>query len=478
MRSAAKNYMIIWNEFLKYLPSRLFITMNSLVIIPFLAYIMSSREMSVFQICIGILNLLCTCSMDWISKSTLRFWIKYKKSNKLESFYSAIVLTAITSYLIILLIYTLFGNTICNELSINKGVLMLTLFLIIPCAIRQFLYQILRIINKPFLYTFSILIYQFLMLGLFLLLSGYIGNVYSILIAMALAIFIIDFYIIKQINLSHKITLFTDFKILKESLTYSIPTVFTNVSIWGVFHINKFVFQSNKDFLDTATSGVACFFVSGILASIFSTFLFSVFPIIVKQYEKKREIKDFVTATIQLYCAIFIPIVSVFCFYPKILSEIFLSEKYIQAQILLPFFATATFLHELLKLINIKYHLKNKTYVEMIITVLIGVISLILNIVLIPLFKLWAVGSILLFSIILLIAANALTKIAAIDYINPIKIAKTSLYSIATSFASYTFLTICFKNIGQSHYFQLGQIILFLILYYTIALNFKSKILE
>lgn len=478
MRYAAKNYTIIWNEFLKYLPSRLFITMNSLVIIPFLAYIMTSKEMSVFQICIGILNFLCTCSMDWISKSTLRFWIKYKENNKLESFYSAIVLTAVVSYLFIILIYTLFGSIICNEFAIGKEMLLLTLFLIIPCAIRQFLYQILRIINKPFLYTFSILIYQFLMLGLFLLLSGYMQNVYSILVAMALAIFIIDFYIIKQINLSQKITLFGDNKILQESLLYSIPTVFTNVSIWGVFHVNKFVFQHNKDFLNTATSGVACFFVSGILASIFSTFLFSVFPLIIKQYERKREIKSFVTATVQLYCAIFIPIVSIFCFYPKILSEIFLSEKYIQAQILLPFFATATFLHELLKLINIKYHLKNRTYVEMIVAVAVGIISLTLNILLVPVFKLWAVGIILLSSIVLLIAFNSLTKIAAIEYINPIKIAKTALYSISLSFVSYFFLELCFKNIVQIHYFQLGHIILFLILYYTIAINFKSKILE
>ncbi|MFA7659488.1 MAG: lipopolysaccharide biosynthesis protein [Candidatus Gastranaerophilaceae bacterium] len=474
----SKNYFIIWDVFLKYLPSRFFIILNSLVIIPFFAHVLSSGEMGIFQISIGILNLVCTCSTDWISKTTLRFWVKYKRKNELESFFSNIFFMTIISYTLIFVLYFCFSDLICAKFFIAKNILLLTLFLVIPCGLRQFLYQMLRIFNKPFLYTFSIIIYQISLLCLFLVFSNIWEHVFSILTAMSMSIFAIDLYILKQIDLKNKLSLKLTPSMLQESLKYSLPLIITNVSLWSVFHVNKFIFQYDHYFTDTAIAGIAWFFTTSILAAMFSTFLFSVFPTIIKQFEKKRIIKEFVTNTIQLYFVIFIPFVAVFSLFSREISNIFLSEKYSQACVLLPFFAVSIFGHELLKLINIKYHLKNKTYVEMVLSLIVGLISLGLNIILIPKFHILAVGIVMLFSILLLIIANSLIKFNSIDYIIPKKVFKSATAAVLIALTSFSFVFLLFGPNGLSDYLSIAKIVVFFALSYLITWQFRARILE
>lgn len=85
------------------------------------------------------------------------------------------------------------------------------------------------------------------------------------------------------------------------------------------------------------------------------------FPVIVQKYEKKQnDIKDFVTKTMQLYSLLFIPVIGIFIYYPDIVSRVVFAGSYNDAKYFLPFFAFAIFLHELIKLVNMKYHLSKK----------------------------------------------------------------------------------------------------------------------
>lgn len=476
--SLDKNCSIILNTFFNYLPSRFFIILNSLVIIPFLAYFLSSDEMGLFQLSIGVLNLVCTCSTDWIAKSALRFWVKYKALGKIDSFFSNILFITVIAYILILVAYFCFSDLILKKFMIDRATLLLTLFIVIPCGIRQFLYQMLRIFNRPFLYTFSIIFYQLSLLVLFLFFTNFYGNLFALLIAMATSVFVIDAYIIKQINLNNKINFKLDLGLLKESLKYSLPLVGTNVSIWAILNVNKFVFQYNHAFADTAKAGVCWFFTTNILAILFSTFLFSVFPIIIKQFEKKRLIKAFVTNTIQLYFAIFIPIVGIFCFFSNEITASLLSPKYMDAHILLPFFALSIFGHELMKLINIKYHLKNRTYVEMLLALAVGLVALGLNIFLIPKFHFLAAGGVMLFSVILLIVVNSLVSFKSIDYLAPKLIFKTAFLTVFISTLSFLFVNLIFMNgVLTNQYFVLAKILVFVVLYYLATWQFRARIL-
>ena len=472
----SKNFFYIFNLFLKYLPSRILVVLNSLIIIPFFAYVLSEKEMGLYQLIIGALNLLCTCSTDWITKSTLRFYEKYKLQEKLPEFYSNIILISVITYLGIIIFYLLFANFISVKFFIPKNLLVMTIVLIIPCGLRQFLYQMLRVLNKPFLYTFSIIIYQISHLLLFLALFNIFDNVIAILTSMVIAMFIIDVYIIRQIQLKSTLKFSFDKTLITESLQYSLPMIVTNTGLWFLLHVNKFLFQKLAMFSYTATAGIAWTYTTYILTPLLSTFLFAIFPTIIKKYEHQKDIKGILTKTSQLYCILFIPLISVFIFYSKEIIQAMFDEKYSQAAIIVPFFALTIFLHEFMKILNIKYHLKNRTYIEMLVTVFVGIICLYLNYTLIPVYKLWGAGIAMLSSIVLLITLHSFVHFKNLATIQASKLVKTVCYTVF--YGAIIFLIIHFgiQNSLPSKVAVLKPI-LFLSIYYSILWNTKNKVL-
>lgn len=472
-----KNYNIIISTFLSYLPSRFLVVLNSLIIVPVLAHMMSAKEIGVFQLAIGILNLVCTCSTDWITKSALRFYEKYRCAGKLDEFFSNLILLTMIVYTIIILCFILFSDFVVEKFFIPKQVLFMTLIIIIPVGIRQFLYQMLRVLNRPFLYTFSIVIYQISLLALFLLFTGFMPNVFAVLTGMAISMFLIDFYILKQISLKLKFAYAFNLTILTESLRYALPQIITNTSIWAILNINKFVFQYDRLFSDTAVAGVSWLLITSMLTPIFSTFLFAVFPTIIKQFETKIKIKPFVTNTIQLYCVLFIPIAGLFCYYSKEITSIAFGNKYPQAYMLISFFAVSLFFHELMKLFNIKYHLKNKTYIEMAVSLLAGLICLNLNFMLIPEFHLAGAGFAMLASILILFFMNIFIQFKDINYVSYFRVLKTAVLSVLIGGLSFVFTELLFvpENIV---YFSILKILLYIFFCYMLSIVFAKQLLK
>ena len=82
----SRHYFFILKSFLNYLPSRLLVILNALLIIPFFAHILSKSEMGTYNLCVGLLALTCTVTSDWIAKAALRFYEKYKIQDRLVSF--------------------------------------------------------------------------------------------------------------------------------------------------------------------------------------------------------------------------------------------------------------------------------------------------------------------------------------------------------------------------------------------------------
>lgn len=443
-----KNSNTIITTFLSYLPSRLLVVLNSLVIVPIFAHLMTTNEVGIFQLTIGILNLVCTCSTDWIAKSALRFYDKYNSSGQKDEFFSNLLWLTLFIYFLIFLGFIIFSDFVLEKFLISKGIFLITLFLVIPTGIRQFLYQMLRVLNRPFLYSFSIIIYQMSLLILFLVFTGIFPNVIAVLVAMAIAMFIIDFYIFNRISFRVKIYKKLNKSILLESLKYALPQILTNTSIWAILNVNKFIFQYDKFFDDTAVAGISWLFVTSILTPILSTFSFAIFPTIIKKYELKDRIKPFVTNTIQLYCVLFLPVVSIFCYFSKDVAELAFAGKYPQSYILLSFFALSLFVHELMKLFNIKYHLQNKTYIEMLVAIFVGLICLNLNLIFISRFHLVGAGCAMLSSIILLLIFNLAIQSKNTNYVSYVRVIKTILISVLIGFISYIFVQLLFIPIG------------------------------
>lgn len=470
-----RNYSIIFKSFLSYLPSRLLVILNALFIVPVFAYFLTAHEMSIFQISIGILNFVCTVSTDWVAKSVLRFYEKYKYSGEIDTFFSSIALIQFILFGIIAVSYFIFKDFVVEKFYITHEVFLMTLILVIPCGIRQLMYQMLRILRKTFLYTLSIIIYQFTLLVLFFAFSHFLPNVISLLIGMTLGICFIDFLILYKVQLKEKLTLHFDKEILKTVIIYAIPLLVTNVCIWLMFNFGRFAFQMNKDFVSTAVIGTAWFFISSTLTPLFSLLMFAIFPLIVRRFEKKYQIKEFMASVLNSYIVMFLPLVCIFVFYSFDIAKLAFKTEYNNLGLLFPFCAVTIFIHEFMKLMNTKYHLKNKTYIETLISFFVAIICVIMNLVLIKLYGIVGFGISMVTSLILLLLFNSLVKLKYMNYLAPKKIFQCLFFSLLSAVISYLILFGIFFKF-QNNFIIIAKIILFLILYIFIVRKFRKYI--
>ena len=471
-----RNYTVVFKSFLSYLPSRIFVILNALVIVPIFAYFLTTTQMSVFQISIGILNLVCTASTDWIAKSVLRFYERYKHAGELDNFFSNIMIIEMLAFTCIFAGYFIFKGIVAQKFYIPENIFLMTLILVVPCGIRQIFYQLLRILKMTVLYTVSIIIYQISLITLFFAFSHFIENVLSILLAMVISICIIDCLILYKLKLKENLTFKFNEKILRNIIIYAIPLFFTNICIWLILHFGKFAFQFNKDFVNTAIVGTAWFFVTNALTPLFSLLMFAVFPLIVRRFEKKYRVKEFMTAVLNAYIVMFLPFVCVLSFYSFDIAKIAFKEEYMNLGVLFPFCAITIFVHEFMKLANMKYHLKNRTYIETIISFVVAIICVALNLVLIKHWSIYGFGTAMVSSIILLFLANSLVKFKYLDYLVPKKHIKCLFMSLLIAIISFLIpftIFFAFKN----NVTNIIQIILFFTIYVLSTFKVKKYIL-
>ena len=470
------NYRLIFKSLVQYLPAKVIVILNSFLIIPLLTYFLDVREVSIYVISLQILNILCTCSSDWISKALLRFYEKYSIINEQDTFMSTLFQLSLFVYLLLCVILFIFHESIEKNFAVTSAVLCLIGFLLIPCAVRQNLYQILRIKNKYDLYTVSIIIYQLIFIVLFVSIAGILPNAYGIVFAMITAMTVINIYIIKSLPFKHNLLKKIDFNILKEILKYGLPLILTNACYWFILNIPKFIFQTKKMYIESSVLGLGWTIVANVIEPIAGLFIFVNFPILVKYFEHNKNIKLYFTNIFQLYFYIILPLVFCLCFYSQNIVEIILPDTYKFVGLVLPVFAFIIFFHQLLKLINIKYHLKNKTYIETILSLCITLITTIVIFCLIEIYSIKTAIYIMLIAEVVSFIINILIKLKNVDYLNYGKLLKTSLSLICICIISYrlTNLIFYFDNIAA----MLLKFILYFVMCYFSGYCLRKYILN
>lgn len=475
--SIKKNYYLIFNNIITYLPSRLLIILNSVIITPLFAYFLSEKQISIYLIALQVLNLMCTCSFDWITKAVLRFYEKYNIKDSLSVFFSSIFWLSTVVYIIIFISYFTFKDLILEKFAVDNTSFLFTILLVLPCGIRQFLYQILRARNQAKLYTLSILLYQLGFIVLFFAITRIIPNAHAVLFAMLVSIVAIDIYIIRSIFLNYKIELRIDKNILYEVLKYALPLIITNTSYWAILNYSKLIFQNMQEYLNTAITGISWMLTGNIIQPLVTVFTFASFPVLIKKFELNKLYKSYFTNILQLYCFLLLPIVSIFCYFSNEIVSLILPENYKMVAIMLPFFAFGIFLHEFMKLINIKYHLKNRTYIEMIFGILIALSAYFVNIKMINSYSILGAALALFLSEVILVFANLFVKFRSFDYLNYTKILKTFLLIAFNGILIYGLSILIFLPFNSNKYIYIAKIITYIICYYAVCFKFKDKIL-
>ena len=289
------NYKLILNNLVQYLPAKAIVVVNSFFIIPLLTYFLDVKEVSIYIIALQLLNIFCTCSSDWISKAVLRFYERYSSSDKQKEFVFTILYLSIFAYIVVVALLFIFKNNFAEHFAVNATVLFLVGLLLIPCAIRQNIYQILRAQNNYNLYTISIIMYQIIFIILIAAISGFLPNAAGILLDMITAVFIVDIFMLRTFNCNYSFDLKFDSNILNEVLVYGIPLVFTNILYWLVLMGPNLIFQAQQRYVETSIMGLGCTIATNMIETIAGLFIFVNFPVLIKLFEENKNVKQYFT---------------------------------------------------------------------------------------------------------------------------------------------------------------------------------------
>lgn len=475
-------YGQISKNILSYIPSKLLVVINVLFIIPLLSHLYSEKEMSFYFVAIYLLNVMCTCTSDWITKTVTRFHEKYNLNQSLDDFYSSIFWLILLANILISIIFVASFGVLATHFGVSNSLLLQTLCLSLPCGIRQFLFQFLRVTNRSFIYTSAIFLYQVFFIALIVILHKFSCEATYIILAMNIAIMLVDIFIVRMTKMDYKIKFVFDKDIIFNIFQYGSPLIVTNICYWLTLHFSKLYFQEHGLFLCTAILGVCMLLVNNIIQSVASSFIFATFPVIVEQYEHKKDVKKYWTMTLQLYLFFMLPVVMTFCFMSNEITRVFLPEKYLIGAVTLPLFALSGFLHEFLKLVTVKYHLTNVTYTESFISVLIVSCSIILNLFLINSYELLGAAVALFITELLFLVVNVTVKVNRFEDFSILSTLRTLLFLITVGLFSYL-CVVCIVNI-LSHFtnnvllIDIFKIISYIAICCCSCFVFRNKILK
>ncbi len=470
------NYSLILKNIAQYLPSRILVILSSFFILPIFTHILDVKEVSIYLISLQILNLFCTCSFDWISKAVLRFYEKYRLQKRLNIFFSTIVIISGFIYFFIGIIYIFSKNIFISKFAISNSIFILLPLLAIPCGIRQFFYQICRLKNAYMLYTVSIILYQLIFITGSLWIVNYIHNATGIILSMFCSIILIDVLLFFRLREYHKIKLTFNSSIITEILKYGTPLVITNILYWLILYTPNMMFQNSAMYLSASIMGSALAIINYTIQPFASLFSFINFPVVVKHSERNNQIGTYHTSTVEMYLIILLPAIFCFILYSGEIASVFFPPEYNYIAVILPFIAFKIFLHELLKLVNVKYHIQNKTYIEMSIVFFTVFVFLFMNFKLYYHYTLFKAVLLMFIAEIVLFFANLLITLKNENYINYKKVIKTT--SKILLIITISFLSIKVINIPNYNFLKIFKIILFLSINYSFLYSFRTKLLQ
>lgn len=452
----------IFEDMLKYAPSKIFGLLGNLAIVPVYTNLLSPSQYGVYAISLAVLSFLCIIFSDWIGMSGLRFFRQNQLNDEIPNYMSTLVFVLVTNLLSMFGLCFLFRHKFYEYFSVSPKIFLFILVLIIPVAIRALLFQVLRAQIKPGAFTVSTIFNQILTILLAIgIIKYYNLGAVSILIAMAISIFVVDILLILQTKiLKYLKPSMPNRDMLKSVYRYGTPIAAASLSIWVINQSNKFITTHYHGLEDAGFVGVAYNLTFPILMTLFSIITIAAFPRVINLYEDKIDVRPVVSKLTGYFVLISLPVVVLISLYAKDITAVFANPQYIDAYVLLPYFALSAFFLSFTDFTTYQYHLANKTVILTLLKVLSAVLGLVLNIVLIKNMGLLGVGIALLVSNIFYFILTVIVKMRNLEWQVPYK----KIGHILLCFVPTLFLWVLLE---KSTILPLLQINILLIMYYS-----------
>ncbi len=413
----------IFKDMLKYAPSKIFGLFGNAVIVPVYTNLLSPSEYGLYTISLAVLSFLCILFSDWIGLAGLRFFRQNQLCNQIPKYLSTLVLMLASNLTVMYVLCFIFRQKFYEYFNIPPKAFLFILILIIPVAIRALLFQVLRAQIKPGAFTVSTIVNQILTIVFSVLIIKYLHlGAMSILLGMSVSITLIDIMLIFQTDiLSYLRSELPNLKMIKSVFIYGIPIAVAAISLWAINQSNKFITTHYHGLENAGFVGVAYSMTFPLLMTLFAIITIAAVPRIINLYEDKIDVRPVISRLTGYYLMISVPIVAVICLYSKDILYLFANRQYIEAYILLPYFALSALFLSFTDYTSIQYHLANKTYILTILKVLSAVVGLILNIFLIKKLGLIGVGIATLSSNILYFVLTLTVTLPQLEWKVPYK---------------------------------------------------------
>jgi O-antigen/teichoic acid export membrane protein len=385
----------IFRDMVKYSPSKIVGMIGNAIIVPVYTSLLSPEQYGLYSLSIAVLSFLCIIFSDWVGLSGLRFFKQHQMLQDMPKYLTTLVTMLVSNIFIMFVLAYIFRENFYSFFHIPVKYFLAILVLIIPVAVRALLFQLLRAQLKSIAFTVSTIANQFMtiLLSIFFVKVCHLGAI-ALLLGMAVSITITDVLLIFQSNVLSWFKLQKiEWHSVMPIMMYGVPIAATSLSAWIINQSNKFIMNSIHGFSKVGIVGVAYGVTLPLLMTIFSIITVAAIPRIINMYEEKIDVRPLISRFTGYFVLVALPVITIMSVYSYDFVRIFSSNnKFMDAFVLVPYFAFGTFFMALTDYTTLQYHLAKKTYIDFIIKLTSGIVGVVLNVLLIPQYGLVGVG--------------------------------------------------------------------------------------
>jgi O-antigen/teichoic acid export membrane protein len=460
----ALTFKNIFKDIFKYFPSKLIGLIGNAIVIPIYTNLLTTEQYGIYTLSVAVLSFICIIFSDWVGLSGLRFFKQHEMQKDIQKYLSTVIGLLTGNLIVMFITAILFRHWFYSFFKISPKIFLFILLLIIPVAIRALFFQILRAQIKPWAFTISTILNQFLtiILSVFFIKAFHWGA-YAMLMGMALSISLIDVILIFQSNIKEYFEFSKPkLNILSSLFRYGIPLSITSISLWAITQSNRLILNRISGFNEVGYLGVAYGMTFAILDTLFVVITVAAYPRIINLFEEHVDVRPIISRLTGYYVLISLPVIVVYSLYAEQIVNFMANSKFHDAYILIPYLSFSVFFYSLTEYTTMQYLLSKKTYLNTIIRVISAIIGLGLNIVLIIKMGLVGLGIATLASNIFCFLLSIIINVKNLEWQVPYR----KLTQIALAFIpALIFYYYVLKDVNWNIFIETGLI---LIIYYAV----------
>lgn len=346
---------------------------------------------------IGLIPYIATLGL---SDSMIRFLAALKDKKKIKEEFYSIVFVAVLFSLFVSFLLFLFSGVIAERLFDGNIIIALVLPLIIVVAsLDTLLLSYFRTFQQMKRYSVFMLLQSY---SLIIFVAYFAFYKYSIVMAVIgiLISYMLIFLMMSVFILSNIGFKFPKFKNLREYLSFGLPNIPSNLSLWILDSSDRYLIGIllGTSFVGYYSPGYA---IGNIITMFASPLYVILFPVLSKYYDEneKDKVKTTLKYTLKYYLAASIPSFFILSFLSKPILQILTTTQIaFEGYLITPFAALSTLLIGVCIIISQIILLEKKTKLIGFIWVIAAVLNIGLNITLIPIFGIVGAGLVTLVS--------------------------------------------------------------------------------